>query len=330
MADTDSAEVARRKVVEGLSPWFDKRGEPGERQAQLIGQCAGLDYADSPTVKGLDPRSLCSQAFAAVRSYLRTLAAEDALPVLLVEDLHWADDGSLDPLQHLLAHAAELPLALVMTARPALLVRRPDWTTPETTVPLSPLAATDSDALAAALLQRITPLPPKLTKLIVGRAEGNPYYMEELVRRLIDDGVIVVGDPHWTVHVDRLDTLRLPTTLVRLLQARLDALPAGERQAARQASIVGHVFWDDALQALDANAAQALPALQRAAFVKAHVTSDFEGTPERQFDHHLLHQLTYDTLLKAERKLGHGAAALAGRAYPGPRCRVSGDDGRAR
>ena len=196
-----------------------------------------------------------------------------------------------------------------MTARPALLARRPDWATPETTVQLSPLPSADSDTLAAALLQRIDPLPPKLTELIVGRAEGNPYYMEELVRRLIDDGVIVVADPHWTVHADRLGTLRLPTTLVGLLQARLDALPAGEREAARQASIVGHVFWDDALQALDANAPQALPALQRAAFVKARDSSDFEGTAERQFDHHLLHQVTYDTLLKAERKLGHREAA---------------------
>ena len=94
-----------------------------------------------------------------------------------------------------------------------------------------------------------------------------------------------------------------------MLQARLDALPASERAAARQASIVGHVFWDDALQAPDANAPQALPALQRAAFMKTRDTSDFEGTAERQFDHHLLHQVTYDTLLKAERKLGHGAAA---------------------
>jgi predicted ATPase len=109
--------------------------------------------------------------------------------------------------------------------------------------------------------------------------------------------------------VERLDTLRLPTTLVGLLQARLDALPPGERQAARQASVIGHVFWDDALQALDAQAPQALPALQRAAFVKTRQASDFEGTAERQFDHHLLHQVTYDTLLKAERRLGHGAAA---------------------
>ena len=318
LSDTDSAEVARRKVVEGLSPWFDERGERveggeggerGQRQAQLIGQLCGLDFADAPTVKGLDPRSLRDQAFAALCAYLQALAAQGALPVLLVEDLHWADDGSLDLLQHLLTHAAELPLVLCMTSRPALLARRPDWATPESTVQLSPLASEQGDALAQALLQRLDDVPTSLKALIVGRAEGNPYYMEELVRRLIDDGVIVAAGPRWTMQADRLDNLLLPTTLVGLLQARLDALPAGERQAARQASIIGHVFWDDALQALDTQAPQALPALQRAAFVKEHDTSDFEGTAERQFDHHLLHQVTYDTLLKAERKQGHGAAA---------------------
>ena len=307
VADTDSADVARRKVVEGLSPWFAERGE---RQAQLLGQLSGLDFADSPTVKGLDPRSLRDQALMALRAYLQGLAARgSSLPVLIVEDLHWADDSSLDLLQHLLTHAAELPLALVMTARPPLLTRRPDWAPPDTLVPLSPLAAAHSNALAQALLQRMGAVPPRLAELIVGRAEGNPYYMEELVRRLIDDGVIAAGGPQWTVQLDRLDTLRLPTTLVGLLQARLDALPTADRQAARQASVIGHVFWDDALQALDASAPQALPALQRAAFVKARDSSDFEGTPERQFDHHLLHQVTYDTLLKAERKLGHALAA---------------------
>ena len=319
VADTDSAEVAKRKVVGGLSPWFTERGE---RQAQLIGQLSGLDFADSPTVKGLDPRSLRDQALMALRAYLQALAAQgSSLPVLIVEDLHWADDSSLDLLRHLLAHAAELPLALVMTARPPLLARRPDWVKPDAAdaannpiapnalMTLSPLPADQSNELLRALLRRLSDVPRKLSELIVGRAEGNPYYMEELVRRLIDDGVIDATAPEWTVQADRLDTLRLPTTLVGLLQARLDALPAADRQAARQASVIGHVFWDDALQALDAQAPQALPALQRAAFVRARNSSDFEGTPERQFDHHLLHQVVYGTLLKAERKLGHGAAA---------------------
>ena len=307
VADTDSAESAQRKVVEGLSPGFEERGE---RQAQLIGQLSGLDFGESPSIKGLDPRSLRDQALLALRAYLKGLAAQgQGLTVLVVEDLHWADDSSLDLLQHLQSHAAELPLVLVMTARPPLLTRRNDWSPPDGLLILSPLAPTQSTALVQALLHHLGEVPPRLNELIAGRAEGNPYYMEELVRRLIDDGVIDATGPQWRVQLDRLDTLRLPTTLVGLLQARLDALPAGVRQAARQASVIGHVFWDDALQSLDGQAPLALPALQRAAFVKARNTSDFEGTTERQFDHHLLHQVTYDTLLKAERKLGHGAAA---------------------
>ena len=313
VSDTDSAEVACRKVVDTLAPSFES---DGEARAQRIGQLAGLDFAGSPHVQGLDPRTLRDEAWAALRDYLRALAGDGgarpvlpALVVLLVEDLHWADDSSLDLLQHLHEQAAGLPLALLMTARPALFTRRPDWCPGGTRTWLGPLSAGHGEALAAALLQRIGTVPRALAELIVGRAEGNPYYMEELVRRLIDDGVIVVGEPHWTVQLERLRTVQLPVTLVGLLQARLDALPAAERQAARHASVVGPVFWDDALQAVNPAAPQALPALQQAAFVREHATSDFDGTPERQFDHHLLHQVTYDTLLKAERRLGHGAVA---------------------
>ena len=90
----------------------------------------------------MTPRALRDQGLTALRGYLRALAAADgALPVLLVEDLHWADDSSLDLLQHLQDHAAELPLALVMTGRPSLLQRRADWGTLEARVHLHPLPA---------------------------------------------------------------------------------------------------------------------------------------------------------------------------------------------
>jgi hypothetical protein len=154
VADTDSAEVARRKVVEGLSPCFDERGE---RQAQLIGQLSGLDFADSPHRARAWTRAAC-----ATRPSTRCAPtcsrwpARGALPVLLVEDLHWADDSSLDLLQHLLAHAAELPLALVMTAglrccAPARLGHAADRTRAAQPAGRCP----QSDALAQALLQRL-------------------------------------------------------------------------------------------------------------------------------------------------------------------------------
>ena len=223
-------------------------------------------------MRGLDPRSLRDQALAALLAYLQALAAKGgALPVLIVEDLHWADDSSLDLLQHLLAHAAELPLALVMTGRPALLTRRPDWGMPNSNVQLTPLVAAQSSELAQALLQRMDEVPPKLTELIVRQAEDNPYYMEELVRRLVDDGVIAVDSatasthdvPRWTLRQSCLPGQRHRP---RLLGRR--AAGRGRPGAASPASAA------------------------RAAFVKAHDTSDFDGTTERQFDHHLLHQVT--------------------------------------
>ncbi len=305
VADTDTAEVARRKVLDGLAPWFEERGE---FQARLVGHLSGLDFGDD--LKGMDARGLRDQAFAAIRSYLQALAKrEGAVPLLIVEDLHWADDSSLDLLEHLQVHADSLPVALVMTTRPALLTRRTGWSPADRVLSLDPLAGDHGIELARALLQRMQEVPDTLVRLLVGRAEGNPYYMEELVRRLVDDGVIATAGPHWTVNADRLEKLQLPGTLVGLLQARLDALPPDARAAARKASVIGHIFWDEALEALDDQAPRALPALQHSAFVRDHATSDFEGTAERQFDHHLLHQVTYDTLLKAERRLGHGAAA---------------------
>ena len=306
IADTDSADVARRKLEDGLIPWFPERGE---RQAQLIGQLSGLDFGDSPHIRGLDARSLRDQAFSALRSYLRARAGQGAVLALVFEDLHWADDGSLDLLQHLMAHAARLPLALVMTARPALLARRPDWGGSGNVVALTPLPAEPTDVLVQALLQPLGEVPAALREAITTRAEGNPYYIEELVRRLQDDEVITISDTAWTLHEDRLQGLSLPSTLVGLLQARLDALRPAERLAARQASVIGHVFWDSTLQAVDSQATQALARLQGADFVRAHDASDFEGATEWQFDHHLLHQVTYDTLLKAERRQGHAAVA---------------------
>jgi predicted ATPase len=123
----------------------------------------------APPCKGLDPRSLRDQALMALRAYLQALAARgNGLPVLIVEDLHWADDSSLDLLQHLLAHAAELPLALVMTARPPLLTRRPDWTrgaeaddTSFALMTLSPLRAAPKRELVQALLQRLGEVPAR-------------------------------------------------------------------------------------------------------------------------------------------------------------------------
>ena len=309
IADSDSSEQAKAKLVDGLTPWL---GERAESKSHFVGQLIGLDFTGSPHVRGLEPQLVRTLAFAALHDYLRGLAADGEVLAMLLEDLQWADDGSLDFVDELL-QAGTLPLLLVATARPELLERRPAWgegKTAHRTLQLAALDATQSGHLARALLRRVVAGGAEsLCALLLEQADGNPFYMEELIRMLLDDRVIAVDGDSWRVLPERLRQARVPTTLVGVLQARLDALPPADRLALQQASIVGHVFWDDALFALDPQAPAAVPALRGRALIQRHDSSAFEGTFEESFHHHLLQQVTYDTVLKPARRAGHAAAA---------------------
>ena len=128
---------------------------------------------------------------------------------------------------------------------------------------LKPLDKDVSQELAEALLQRLDDVPAALRAVITDGAEGNPFYMEELVKMLIDDGVIEVDAERWHVLPHKLLAAHVPTTLTGVLQARLDALGMRERTALQHAAVVGHVFWDQALAAVDPEAVEAIPLLLR-------------------------------------------------------------------
>ncbi len=312
IADSDPAETARRKLVEGMAPLF---AEEGELPAQLVGQLIGLDFSASPLLGPMlnDGRQIRDRAFQAASDLLRRLAASDDSPlVMLLDDLHWADDGSLDFVAHLLQRQRDLPLLMVMLARPALFERRANWVLADTShrrVDIAPLGSDDSHALTDVLLQRMTEVPAVLRALLTSRAEGNPFYMEELVKMLIDDGVIRADADGWQVRADRLLTARVPATLTGVLQARLDVLSPAERSALQHAAVIGHVFWDAALDALEPGAAAALANLLRKDLIVRRDGSAFDAAVEYSFGHHLLHQVCYDTVLKAPRRAGHAAAA---------------------
>ena len=306
IADGERAEAARSKLVEGLVPWL---GERAEAKADIVGQLLGLDFSESPHVRGLEPRLIRTLGFAALHDYLRGLAASGNAVALLLEDLHWADDGSLDFIAGLGDALAEVPMLVVASARPELFERRPAWAEGGTGRERMALDTGDGTRLAQALLGRVVEGADALRAMLVERCDGNPFFMEELVRMFLDDGVIAVEAGGWRVLPERLRLARVPATLVGVLQARLDALPAGDRLALQQASIVGHVFWDQALAAIDPDAPSAVPSLRRRALIHRRERSAFEGTTEESFHHHLLQQVTYDTVLKPARRAGHAAAA---------------------
>jgi class 3 adenylate cyclase/tetratricopeptide (TPR) repeat protein len=304
LGEDDSGEVARQKLVARLRPLFVQEGEG---PIHLLGHLIGLDFSASPHVQDLlaDERKFKDRAFDACLLCLRRLG--DIRPVVVVlDDLHWADAETLDFIHRLLSSNSDTPLLGLIMTRPALFEQHADWIERDIAharLDLKPLDNTYSSQLAEVLLQRVDDIPAKLRSVLTSNAEGNPFYMEELVKMLIDDGVIEVEAEEWRVQPDKLRQLRVPTTLTGVLQARLDALVLRERTALQQASLVGHVFWDQALAAIDPAALEVIPTLLRKQLVVRRDSQTSDG--EYAFHHHLLHQVTYDGVLKEPRQQGH-------------------------
>ncbi len=321
IGDGAEAQAARSSFELWLAPLL---ATEGEAPMHLLGRLIGLDYAHSPHVQELqgDEALFRLRAYEAAALSLRRLG--EIKPVVLVlDDLHWADEGSLEFVEHLMSRHRELPLLCLVLTRQTLFEQHAGWAAGNarhTRLDLKPLDGGSSRELAETLLQRISDVPEQLRALLTAGAEGNPFYMEELVKMLIDDGVILDEGEGWRVLADKLDAARVPPTLTGVLQARLDALPRAERLALQQAAIVGHVFEDRALAAINAQAPALLPRLLQKQLVAHREGTAPEDTHEYVFHHHLLHQVTYDSVLKAPKREGH--AKVGG--YWSARAEVSG------
>jgi class 3 adenylate cyclase len=322
IADDDAIATARAKVEEGIVPLFARDGdkELARSSAHLLGHLVGVDFSDSPHVKGIlgDPGQIRNRAFHVAAQFFRRLTAIDGIPIVLeLEDLHWADRGTLDFLSYLDEVDSDVPMLVLALSRSAGLDHQPDQdrgTSFRMNIHLEPLGQGDSSELADELLKNLPEIPPVLRDLLTHGAEGNPFYMEELVSMLIDKGAIVVGPDGWMLDAERLLATRVPATLTAVLLARLDSLPGAERLALQQASVIGPVFWDKALIAIDGRAKEALPSLVRRKLVLPRDIAAQESSTgdlrEYAFRHHLLYQVVYDTLLKGARRDWHAKVAV--------------------
>jgi len=308
IAEADPAEIAHRKLLEGLAPLFAAEGEP---PIHLLGQLIGLDFSASPHVQEVlgDEAQFKARAFEAGALCLRRLG-ESRPVVVVLDDLHWSDPGTLDFMRHLLTSNGDTPLLSVLMSRPTTTDAPSEWTIRDVRhalLELKPLDKAFGQELAESLLQRLPEVPAALRSLLIAGAEGNPFYMEELVKMLIYDGVIVVEADEWRVLPDKLLEAHVPPTLTGVLQARIDALAPRERRALQQAAVVGHVFWDRALAAIDASAPEVLPVLRKRLVVRRDAPA-FDDTSEYAFQHNLLHQVVYDGVLKAPKRAAHARA----------------------
>jgi ABC-type oligopeptide transport system substrate-binding subunit/class 3 adenylate cyclase len=312
--ESDSAVEVREKFRAGMSATLNSD------QADLVGQLIGLDFSASQAVQAqLGSESFGELATAHLAKYLRTMASEPT--VIFLEDIHWADDSSLDLLDHLVTVVPDTRLLVVCLARPSLYERRPGWGEGQeihTQINLKPLSRRASRALVGEILQRARDVPTDLRDLIVEGAEGNPFYVEELIKMLIEDGVIVPGEEHWWIELDRLAEIHVPPTLAGVLQARLDSLPPEEKMLLQRAAVVGRLFWDAAVVELRAKEGSGLDEEEIASLLETvrerelifrREHSAFTGAEEYIFKHALLRDVTYETVLLGLRRVYHKQVA---------------------
>lgn len=325
ISNSTPAPLARERLINGLTAAY---GDSDPGMAEFIGQLIGLDFSFSDRIQNVlgDAQQIRARSFQYLARFFGAVCAREAAVVLL-EDVHWADEGSLDIIEYLVEECKDLPLFVLCLARPNLLERRPNWAADQQRarlLALEPLSTDQSALLVGEILRHVPEIPPRLVQMITATAGGNAFYIEEMIKVLIEDGVIVPGADEWRVHSERLGELRVPPTLTALLQARIDRLPPAERELLQRAAVVGKVFWNRSLhfadlstqpepdkvsQAAERRQATLLANLAERELVRSSLESAFEGAQEYRFHHAILHEVVYESVLLRRRRLYHQRVA---------------------
>ena len=252
------------------------------------------------------------ELFGAWRTFFERLSASGPV-VLVFEDLHWADSGTLDFIEHLLEWSRNVPIYIVTLARPELLDRRPGWGAGRrsfSSLSLEPLAEASVREILAGL---VPGLPEPTVRAIVDRSEGVPLYAVETIRMLVDDGrLVALPDGTYDPSGD-VTELAVPPTLTALIAARLDGLEPSDRALVLDAAVLGQSFTPAGLAAVSGTPEAAvegrLHALVRSELLerKADPLSPERG--QYGFVQALVREVAYNTLSRKDRKTRHLASA---------------------
>lgn len=271
--------------------------------------------ASSEHLRYLDASQLRQHIFLAVRDLLAAAASRQPL-LLILEDLHWADDASLDLLLFLVEAVPQAPLmvyAIARSIRGSPLSKLDEWASrqiPDRYYPLrlESLTPGETSHLLFKLLT-VSHLPENLQRQILEKSAGVPFYLEEILRMLIDKGILLRHEEGWQVSMGAESaSLGVPDTLQGLILARFDRLEPLQRRVLQVASVIGHQFNRRLLGAMlqTENESQIDDALQ--ALVGREYITLLSESPDAEyaFSHVLMSEAIYATLLKRERILLHG------------------------
>ncbi len=301
--DGDEAETRTRLTATIKDLLGEDEGDVYTPLAHLLS--LHLEPASRARIEHLDPHARQGHYVTALRQLLMAAGRRQPL-VLICDDIHWADPSSIDLLSRLLPTVNDSPTLLLMTTRPdretdgwrMVTAARDRFGEALTEITLAPLSLADSQRLVANLLE-IESLPAWLRQLILQKAEGNPFFVEEVVRMLIDRGVIVQQNERW-VGTREIAPLDLPDTLRALLRARIDRLPPEAADALKVAAVIGREFPVRLLREMMKE--PPLGILEGWDLVRL-VTVEPEVI--YAFRHALVQDAAYDALLKRERSRLH-------------------------
>ncbi|HUG48363.1 MAG TPA: AAA family ATPase, partial [Candidatus Limnocylindria bacterium] len=301
LVEGEDERAVRARIAASVAEWVPDEQERNWIEAALLA-LLGVAEAPSGGREGL---------FAAWRTYFERIAARDTV-VMVFEDLHWADAGVLDFIDHMLEWSRDLPICIVSLARPELLERRPDWGAGKrnfTSLTLSPL---DGEQMRQLLAGLVPGLPERTSAAIVARAEGIPLYAVEMVRVLVAEGKLVEAEGSYRP-VGDLGEIAVPETLQGLIAARLDALDPADRALLQDAAVLGQSFTPAGLAHVTGTAAEELEPRLRGLVRREVLANKVDPrSPERgqySFVQALIREVAYNTLAKAERRARHLAAA---------------------
>jgi class 3 adenylate cyclase/tetratricopeptide (TPR) repeat protein len=290
ISDVDSPDEARPKILELLEP-VGEAPLIGERLAALLGL--------SDVTPGIQ------ETFWAVRKLFEELAAGRPLAVVF-DDIHWGEPTFLDLLEYLVDWIKGVPVLLLCLARNELLEVRGGWMTGKpnaSLITLKPLTEPETDGLIVNLLGGGALAADAATR-IAGVTEGNPLFIEEILRMLADDGVLQRANGSWAVKGD-ISSFSIPPTIQALITARLDRLEAEERAVIERASVMGRVFWWGAVADLSPEQERraigsGLQSLSRKDLIRPD-RSELGQEDAFSFSHILIRDAAYNGIPKATR-----------------------------
>ncbi|MBA3688842.1 MAG: AAA family ATPase [Chloroflexi bacterium] len=299
LAETDDEVATRAKVGTVLAEHVPDPAERSWIEPALL------------ALLGIGSGSGSEQLFAAWRTFFERLGASGPV-VLAFEDLHWADSGTLDFIDHLLEWSKGHPIYLVTLARPELIEKRPDWGAGKrnfASIYLEPLP----EAAMRELLRGLVPgLPEAASRAIVARADGMPLYAVETIRMLVTDGRLTEEGGVY-LPVGDLTALAVPESLTALIASRLDSLDPADRTLVQDAAVLGQSFTLEALSAVSGTDVVELEPRLRGLVRRELLTAEVDPrSPERgqyTFVQALIREVAYNTFAKKDRKLRHLAAA---------------------